>query len=446
MKSLVVLFCLPLAVWAAPVQLPLEKSLDAMLQARFKADMPGAAALVIKDGKPVLRKAYGLANVELGVPIKPDHVFRIGSTTKLFTATAVMLLVDEGKLELSAPISRYLPDTPKEWQKVTVEHLLSHTSGIPNRSMDSGFWRTTARLDHTPDELVAPVRTRPLDFLPGTAFAYNNTGYILLGILIEKVSGQEYYDFLATRICKPLNLRHTGSGDNKRLIPGLVTGYQKGPKPEWFVSNTSLHAGGGMVSTVDDLAAFMLALQSGKLVSPALVKRMNTSVVLPNGEATGYGLGQWIRTVNGHKLVGHGGYIFNFYSQLEMDIDAGIVAITLHNGDRFGGDNEYLSKRLIAAAQGRPIAEPVPKTLKPEQYLQLAGQYGKYSVSYEGGKLIRQSGQGEKRELLASSDTNFFIPDSETRVRFTLTGTKAVSMQHYEDGGDAGPIHQRSIP
>lgn len=444
MKSLAILFCLPLAVWAAPAHHPAEKSLDAMLQARFKHDMPGVSALVIKDGKPILRKAYGLANVELGVPVKPEHVFRIGSTTKLFTATAVMLLVDEGKIELSAPISRYLPDTPKEWDKVTIEHLLSHTSGIPNRSMDSGFWRTTARLDHTPDELVGPVRTRPLDFQPGTAFAYNNTGYILLGILIEKVSGQEYYDFLATRICKPLNLRHTGSGDNKRLIPGLVTGYQKGPKPEWFVSNTSLHAGGGMVSTVDDLAAFMLALQGGKLVSPALVKRMNTSVVLPNGEATGYGLGQWIRTVNGHKLVGHGGYIFNFYSQLEMDIDAGIVAITLHNGDRFGGDNEYLSKRLIAAAQGKPIAEPKRITLKPEQYRRLEGQYGKYSVSYEDGKLIRQSGKGEKRELLASSETNFFIPDSETRVRFTIAGAEAVSMQHYEDGGDAGPIHQRS--
>jgi D-alanyl-D-alanine carboxypeptidase len=113
-----------------------------------------------------------------------------------------------------------------------------------------------------------------------------------------------------------------------------------------------------MVSTVDDLANFMLALQAGRVVSPASVKRMNTSYVLPNGEATGYGLGEWVREVNGNHLVGHGGYIFNFYSQLEMDTDSGIVAVTLHNGDKFGRDNEELSKRLIAAAQGKQISEP----------------------------------------------------------------------------------------
>jgi len=112
-----------------------------------------------------------------------------------------------------------------------------------------------------------------------------------------------------------------------------------------------------MVSTVDELATFMQALQAGRIVSPAGVQRMNASYVLPNGKATGYGLGEWVRTLNGHRLVGHGGYILNFYSQLEMDIDAGIVTVTLHNGDKLGGDNEELSKRLIAAVQGQPAGE-----------------------------------------------------------------------------------------
>jgi D-alanyl-D-alanine carboxypeptidase len=444
MKRLALLLFFPLAVLASPAPQSMEAQMDAMLKARFKPHLPGVAVQVIREGKPLLRKAYGLANVELGVPLKPDHVFRIGSTTKLFTATAVMLLVQDGKLALDAPISRYLPDAPSHWDKVTVEHLLSHTSGIPNRSMDSGFWRTTARLDHTPEQLVAPVRERPLDFEPGTAFAYNNTGYILLGMLIEIVSGQEYYAFLDSRIMKPLRLRHTRSGDNKALIPGLVTGYQQGPRPEWLVSNTSLHAGGGLVSTVDDLATFMLALQRQMLVNASLLKRMNTSVVLPNGEVTGYGLGQWIRKVNGHTLVGHGGYIFNFYSQLEMDIDNSIVVVTLHNGDRFGGDNEYLSKRLIAVAQYKPLPEPVAVKLTHGQLQRLVGKYGKVRVSLVNGKLMRQSGDAEPRELVPASQTVFFEPGQETRIRFALAGEQAVSMQRYEDGGEDGAVMTRS--
>jgi serine beta-lactamase-like protein LACTB len=361
MKRLALLLCFPFAVMAAPIDPPSpQQSLDALVASRFKPELPGVAALVVKDGRPLLRKGYGMANVELGVPIRPEHVFRIGSTTKMFTATAVMLLVDEGRIALDAPVSRYLPDAPRQWDKVTVEHLLTHTSGIPNLTMDSGYWRTTARLEHTLDELVAPARERPLEFAPGTKFVYNNTGYHLLAQIVEKVSGKEFFEFVDGRIVQPLGLKHTGPGDDRKLNPGLVTGYRAGPSPAMLIANSNLHAGGGMVSTVDDLAAFMLALQGGRLVSPANVRRMNTSHVLANGKATGYGLGEWVRDVNGHHLVGHGGYIMNFYSMVEMDVDAGVVAVTLHNGDRFGGDNEELSKRLIAAAQGQPISPPVP--------------------------------------------------------------------------------------
>jgi len=171
MKRLfIVLLWLPCIALAAPSQ-SLEKILDPVLAASFKPGLPGVAALIVKDGKPVFRRAYGMANVELGVPLRPEHVFRIGSTTKLFTATAVMLLVDEGKIALDAPLSTYLPDAPAHWAPVTIRHLLTHTSGIPNLSMDSGYWRTTARLEHTLDELIAPVRARPLMFEPGTQFA-----------------------------------------------------------------------------------------------------------------------------------------------------------------------------------------------------------------------------------------------------------------------------------
>lgn len=349
------LCCLPLTVLAAPDEAPtLAGSLDAIIAARFKPELPGLAALVMQDGHAILRKGYGMANLELGIPVQPGHVFRIGSTTKLFTATAIMLLVDSGKLALDAPVGRYLPDSPPHWSRVTIEHLLTHTSGIPNLSMDSGYWRTTARLEHTPDELVAPVRPRPLEFAPGARFAYNNTGYNLLGMVIEKVTGQGYYAFIDERIATPLGLKHTRAGDDRQVIAGLVSGYQAGPRPAWPLAGSNLYAAGGLVSSADDLAAFMLALQKGKLVSAASLKRMNASHVLADGKATGYGLGTWVREVNGKHVVGHGGYIFSFYSQLEMDVDSGIVAVTLHNGDRFGGDNEELSRSLISAVQAWP--------------------------------------------------------------------------------------------
>lgn len=359
MKRLALLVCLPLAAAAAPVDpVALARTLDAMVASRFKGDGPGVAALVVKDGQPVLRKGYGLANVELGVPVRPEHVFRIGSTTKMFTATAVMVLVDEGRIALDAPVSRYLPDAPPQWDKVTIEHLLTHTSGLPNLTLDSGYWRTTARLEHTLDELVAPARTRPLLSAPGTTFAYNNTGYHVLAQVVEKVSGQEFFAFVDRRIVQPLGLKHTGPGDDKLLIPGLVTGCRAGPTPAIPLANSNLHAAGGMVSTVDDLAVFITALQAGRIVSPAGVKRMNTPYVLSNGQPSEYGLGEWLRTVNGHHLVGHGGYVLNFYSQLEMDIDANIVTVTLHNGDKLGGDNEVLSRQMIVAAQGGQDAAP----------------------------------------------------------------------------------------
>lgn len=360
MRRLALLLCLPLTAMAAPHPATLGESLDQIVAARFRPDLPGVAALVMQGERPILRKGYGMANVELGVPIRPEHVFRIGSTTKLFTASAVMLLVDDKRLALDAPVSRYLPDAPAHWGQVTILHLLTHTSGIPNLSMDSGYWRTTARLEHTLEELIAPVRSRPLDFAPGTRFAYNNTGFNLLAMIIEKVTGKEYFAFIDERISVPLGLKHTREGSDRQLIAGLVTGYRAGPSPGWLLANSNMHAGGGLVSTVDDLARFMTALQKGQLVSPAGVRRMNTSHVLPDGKATGYGLGTWVREVNGKRLVGHGGYVFNFYSQLEMDIDSGILAVSLHNGDRFGGDNEEMSKQLISTVQSWPARLPAP--------------------------------------------------------------------------------------
>lgn len=173
--------------------------MDALLGRYYKADQPGAAVLVMKEGKVVFKKGYGLAHVELGVPLQPDMVFRIGSVTKQFTAAAVLLLAEEGKVDLQAPVGRYLKDLPAAWEKVTVEQLLNHTSGIPSYTNDHAYM-AGMREDLTPVRILERVRAQPLLFEPGTNHRYTNTGYVVLGMLLERLSGKPYGEVLQKRL------------------------------------------------------------------------------------------------------------------------------------------------------------------------------------------------------------------------------------------------------
>ena len=267
--------------------------LDRIFAEAYPATGPGAAVIVVRSGKTVLRKGYGLANIELSVPVAPEMVFRIGSVTKQFTAAAILKLVEAGKLSLSDEIGRFLPDYPAPGRRITVEQLLNHTSGI--RSLTGmPAWASHTREDWTPAQLIAFFQNEPLDFEPGTGWKYNNSGYVLLGAIIEKVSGKRYEDFLAETIFRPLGMERTRYGSDAPIIPGRVEGYQRTPggivnAP--YLSMTQPYSAGALVSTVDDLARWQAALDRDGLLSAESRRRMWTPVTLPDGTGTRYGFG-----------------------------------------------------------------------------------------------------------------------------------------------------------
>ncbi|MBI3131644.1 MAG: beta-lactamase family protein [Acidobacteria bacterium] len=425
---------------------------DELFARHFAPDQPGVAALLRTNGKVQVRKAYGMASLELGVAMRPDHVFRIGSITKTFVAVVVLQLVEEGKLALDSPISAYLKDAPKAWEKVTVAHLLSHTSGITDYlSGPQGGYGALRTKRLSLDQLINTFRSWPLQFEPGSAFRYSNSGYLLLGQLIVAATGRAFPQELAARITGPLGLRHTSGGDPDALTPGLVTGYTNGAHPAFIAYLDGAYTDGCMTSTVDDLAAFAEALHGGKLLKPETYRRMTTPFRTANGHATEYGFGLFIRTSNGHILYGHGGDIFGFHGELEADPEARAVAVVLHNGDQFGAHRtvaaEYLSRRMLALAQGKPLLEPAAVALGPEHLAPLAGTYvgpsGQRVLSLEGGRLVSRHNGGEPVALEAASPTTFFLPGQEMRLRFTLEQGRATAVQRYEDGGEADPVALR---
>lgn len=286
-----------------------DKLDDLVKEQMQKQHIPGVSVAIVKDGKVVEARGYGLASVELNVPATKDTVYEIGSITKQFTATLVMMLVEENKIALTDPIKKYLPDAPAAWDKVTVRHLLTHTSGIKGYT-EVGDFITLARTKHTKEEIIGMVSKLPLDFQPGEKWSYSNTGYYLLGMIVEKASGKSYDDLLAERILKPLQMTVTRNGDPDTIIPNRAAGYMP-VKDGWrnasALQPTAAFSAGELVSTVLDMAKWDAALYTDKLVKTATLEQMWTAATLNNGKPTGYGFGWAVGEVNKHRLIEHGG-------------------------------------------------------------------------------------------------------------------------------------------
>ncbi|WP_267873649.1 serine hydrolase [Massilia sp. Se16.2.3] len=241
---------------AAQSQAALAASIDAPVTPYYKAGEPGATVIVVKDGKTILRKAYGMADAAGKKALTPDTVMRLGSITKQFTATAILLLAEEGKLSLEDDITRFFPDYPTHGKKITVEHLLTHTSGIQSYTGKPGYVAGMTQ-DMSVAAMIDGFKNDPLNFEPGADYRYNNSGYFLLGAIIEKVSGQPYATFLEQRIFTPLGMKDTAYEGHERGKAARAVGHtpaDKGFAPAAPLSMTQPYAAGALVSTVDDLA------------------------------------------------------------------------------------------------------------------------------------------------------------------------------------------------
>lgn len=389
--------------------------------------IPGISLVVIKDQKVVKLEGYGLANVELNVPARPDTVYKIGSVSKQFIATGIMLLVQDGKISLDDNIGKFLEGSPDTWKPITIRHLLTHTSGIVREA--PGFDPFKIQNDA---DVIKTAYSLPLRFTPGEKYEYCNVGYFTLAEIISKVSGKPWPDFLNERVFAPLEMNATRTTNMTELVPNRANGYiWRNGKLQNASIYFALRPSGALLSTVLDLAKWDAALQNGKLLKQSTLEQMWTPVKLNDGKTYPYGFGWQLESVGGHKQVNHGGSLPGFRSQLARFVDDKVTVVVLTNGDNanaasiaIGVANFYIPGLI----PDRKLTRVDPKIF--DGYV---GQYqpdpsATLSITREGDKLMMQQGQGEKRELSPESETNFFIKDAP---RSTYSFVKDASGQAY---------------
>jgi CubicO group peptidase (beta-lactamase class C family) len=297
-----------------------------------KHRIAGAALLIVQNGKTTKTAAYGLADVEQQAPVTAETVFEIGSISKQFTAAGILLLEQEGKLSVQDKIGKYLKDIPDSWTNITIRHLLSHTSGIKNYTGLSGF-ELTKHL--TQKQFIAQLGKERLDFEPGTSWKYCNSGFNLLGFIIENVSGTNYWAYMDKRVFRPLGMMATGDRRPGRITPHRAHGYEQ-TNHVWINRDydlTDVFSAGAIASTIRDLAKWNGALDGENLLSADTKEKMWTRSKLNSGKETGYGLGWFIDTVEGHKNIGHGGSTSGFSASIQRFPDDRLAVILLTNTD-----------------------------------------------------------------------------------------------------------------
>jgi D-alanyl-D-alanine carboxypeptidase len=292
-----------------------------------RQNIPGVSVAVIKDGKPIKIRGYGLANVETNAPVTNETVFKIGSISKPIIAMGIMLLVEEGKISLDDKVSKYLEGTPETWKDITVRHLLSHTSGIIREA--PGFNPAKIQADA---DVIKTAYQSPLVFTPGEKYQYCNVGYFALAEIIRKVSGKPWSEFLSERILKPLGMNSTRTTTFDEIIPNRANGYSfsnnKLSNSEVYLA---LRPSGAFLSTISDLVKLEEALNGKDFLKPETRKIMWTPFRFNDGKDSNYGLGWMIDTVNGRKRIGHGGTLSGFKSYFARFVDDGLTVIVLTN-------------------------------------------------------------------------------------------------------------------
>ncbi len=324
------------AMWSVPftsAQAP--DAVDKFVRAEMeKQHIPGLALLVSRDGRPVRSQGYGMANVELQVPVKPETIFQSGSVGKQFTATAVIMLVEEGKIGLEDSLTKYFPGAPATWQKVTVRQLLSHTAGFGDYPKSFDF-----RKDYSEAQLLKIVEGIPLAYVPGTSWTYSNLGYLTLGIVIHKVTGEFYGDFLQERIFRPLGMTTTRIISEADIVPNRAAGYRlvngELKNQEWVSPTLNTTADGALYFSIVDLAKWDAALYTEKLLKRSSLEQMWTVAKLNNGQpdSGNYGFGWSIVTKNGHHVVEHQGAWQGFKTTISRYVDDKLTVIVLANLD-----------------------------------------------------------------------------------------------------------------
>lgn len=429
---LIVSIVLTVGAQGSPEDKPV-KHIDRYLTAWAEMGRFSGNVLLAKNGKIVFRKSYGMANLDQGVPNRQDTVFRIGSMTKPFTALAVLQLEERGLLKLEDPLVGYLPETPGAWRAVTLHHLLTHTSGVPDISKVSAYhdYGDPLRIERALETLA----DAPLQFEPGSRFAYSNSGYMLLGRVIEKVSGKKYEEYLVENVFRPSGMVNSGLGRAGLALKHGAAGYVVGDGKLVNAIDDDMmgpFSAGGLYSTVDDLLRFDQALYTEKLLKRAAIEKAmapQVRCVFPppfDDPNAFYSHGWVVSNVGGHKSVSHGGWVSGFISEFTRYPDDRSVMIVLGNIEAphmavitrkvnrilWGGSYELPHRRTAMKLEARTL-EPVAGRYEIAPGMALVFTLGK-----DGRMFVNQEGQPVRLEVQAESESSFFIVDLPTTISF----------------------------
>jgi CubicO group peptidase (beta-lactamase class C family) len=397
---------------------------EQFVQAFVKQNIFQGSVLLARDGKPLFRKSYGLANAEWNIANTPDTKFRLGSITKQFTSALILQLTEQGVVSLDDSIRKYYTEAPPAWQGVTLHHLLSHQSGIPSYTDLPGFFETMATVPRTPAELIRLTDEKPLEFDPGTKYKYDNSGYVLLGYVIEKVSGRKYDEQLRHAILAPLGMSDTGYDSYTAILPHRAEGYVRANgdvRRAAYLDMTLPYAAGSLYSTVDDLLKWDQALYGTAVLSEASKQKMWT----PN--RSDYGYGWMIEKRFGTAVVGHDGGIPGFNSTIIRLPEKKLVVVVLANANTLS--THSMAEGLLGVALGEHVEPPKPHTkipVQPEQLRKFEGKYSDASVTLairaDGDHLTVLAG-GPGLSFYAAGPTRFFSDPPGIELDFDADGS-----------------------
>ena len=428
---------LAIALTGLCIAADLEKQVDEYVGAFVEMGRFSGSILVAKGGKVLAAKGYGEANLEHGVPNTPRTKFRLGSITKQFTATAILQLEQRGKLSLEDPVKKHLPGAPAAWDPVTVHHLLTHTSGIPTYTGLPGYMKTMF-MPVTVYEMIAKFRDLPLEFQPGEKFQYDNSGYFLLGAIIEKVAGERYEDYLRKSIFEPLGMRDTGYDHFETILPNRASGYTRDEgKVEHaaYLDMSQPYSAGSLYSTVEDLLIWDQALYTEKLLPKTALDRMFTPF------KDNYAYGWMVDQAFNRKRIAHGGGINGFNTMISRFPDDRVLVVVLSNTET--GDTGRMARDLSAMVFGEKYEAPKERVeikLDPARLDAFVGQYELrpgfiLTVTKEDNQLMTQAtGQG-KFQVFPESDTKFFLKVVDAQVEFVTEAQGRVTHLVLYQGG-----------
>ncbi len=417
--------CLILCIcigWLATAQISndtiLRRSVDSLLSTHFRVDAPGCVVLIAKKGQVIYKKAFGSADLELNVAIRPDMIFRLGSITKQYTAVAILQLVEEGKISLQDSIQTFIKSFPSKGHTITVENLLTHTSGIIDYQKLDVHIPFSWRIDFPPKQIVDSLARHPLEFSPGTQFSYSNSNFFLLGYIIQIVSGMSYPEYMRRNIFAPIGLVNTYYDDANEIIPNRVRGYLMNDSGKYqnaeYVATSQAYSAGALMSNAEELFNWHQALYSGKLIKLGTLEKALTPFKLSDSTVTKYGYGWYINPTDGIKSIEHAGMIDGFRSNEIYLPDENIFIATLFNCEN--DQNLLLANTIAALAVGKQIeGKAYANSMISNTYL------GVYQMVTNPKRTIIITKQFDQIFVQFSQSTS--IPMiSQTESKFTLQG------------------------